>query len=40
MYIRIESEADNICRIENPFKEKVRIVELETGRTSIKREEL
>lgn len=36
MYIRIESEADNICRIENPFKKKVRIVELETGRTSIK----
>ena len=36
MYIRIECEADNICRIENPFKKKVRIVELETERTSIK----
>ena len=36
MYIRIESEADNIFRIENPSKRKVRIVELETGRTSIK----
>ena len=36
MYIRIESETDNICRIENPFKREVRIVELKTGRTSIR----